>query len=338
MKFTTPCPSAPPKYTEVPHRLLKLDKAVLPVGAPIEEYNRAVENFSSSITHETQKVYATTARHVLAAEERLGRKFSIPPSAKEQLFFLSYLQGKSLKAQTVSNYMSAFRYVAMSRGALVPLKLTSLASQILAGAANSERNAEKEAKNQDKRAITLEMLSLLSHSIAKREDWSNFEKSLRFAVSLLAFWGTFRLGELLGKTKGEYHSSTSLLASDVTFQDGSVSVWLRNPKVVKEAVGDVVEVWSLPCKPSLDPVKALHVYTEFRQGVFGDAEDLPLFLHETGEIFTKQEMNKDLKALLSIFPELDTSLDKWTGHCFRSGLPTLLSVLGFKGWCPLGLF
>ena len=60
------------------------------------------------------------------------------------------------------------------------------------------------------------MLQFIGHAIANREYWSEFEQNLWFSVAHLAFWGTFRLGELLGKEKNAFHSSTSLLASDVT--------------------------------------------------------------------------------------------------------------------------
>lgn len=76
------------------------------------------------------------------------------------------------------------------------------------------------------------------------------------------------------------------------------------------------------------PVKK--AYQRRRHGLFGDAEKYPLFLHENGSIYTKQELNKDLYYLLSKYPELISDRDSWSGHSFRSGLTTVLSVLGFS--------
>ena len=45
---------------------------------------------------------------------------------------------------------------------------------------------------------------------------------------------------------------------------------------------------------------------------------------------SKIEFNEDLTKLLSIYPDLDTNRDKWSGHSFRAGLSTILSVLGFS--------
>ena len=221
----------------------------------------------------------------------------------------------------------------MSRGATEPPELPGLATQLMQGATNSQKDALQEVNSKVKRAITLDMLVLIENVIARRGDWSLYEKSLRFSVALLAWWGFFRLGELLSNRTKEFHASSSLLASDLKFHDGSISVWIRNPKIAKESTGDVVEVWSVAELPDLDPIMALKKFLQFRKDSLGDSPELPLFLHENGAIFTKQEMNCDLKDLLSVYPELNTSLDKWTGHCFRSGLPTLLAIMGYKAGC-----
>ena len=98
-----------------------------------------------------------------------------------------------------------------------------------------------------------------------------------------------------------------------------------------------MEVFEVEERPDLDPLKALKTYISLRKDKIGEAEYLPLFLHENGQIFSKVEFNKDLKDLLSIYPQLSTDRDSWTGHSFRSGLATVLSTLGFtedqiKSW------
>ena len=57
----------------------------------------------------------------------------------------------------------------------------------------------------------------------------------------------------------------------------------------------------------------------------------PLFLKADGDILTFQHFNSCLQDLIGHFSlELDRSINKWTGHCFRAVLPTLLQALGFK--------
>ena len=58
---------------------------------------------------------------------------------------------------------------------------------------------------------------------------------------------------------------------------------------------------------------------------------IPLFMRSRGDILTSQHFNRCLKSLISHYSlELELSINDWTGHSFRSGLPTLLQSLGFS--------
>ena len=143
------------------------------------------------------------------------------------------------------------------------------------------------------------MLKLLEHSVAQRTDWSCYEKCLRWNVILLAWWGSFRIGELLTKQPNQFNADMDFLASDLTFIEGSVACWIRCPKIPKCPMGDTVEVWQVEQRPDLDPITALKVFMKLREGVFGKAEALPVFLHENGKLFSKAEFNQDLTKLLA---------------------------------------
>ena len=91
-RVVLPQDTAPAKYNPEPHPLLELERNALPPETSEEIFKRAKENFSASISGGTQTVYACTARHVLEAERILGKKFASPPSEKDQLYFLTYLQ------------------------------------------------------------------------------------------------------------------------------------------------------------------------------------------------------------------------------------------------------
>ena len=145
----------------------------------------------------------------------------------------------------------------------------------------------------------------------------------------LFLMASLRIGELLPKLRHQFDAKKDLLASDVKFYHDSVSLWIRSPKYEASPTGDVVEVWSVKDRLDLDPVSALSTFMRKRREKFSDAENLPLFLHENGHIFSKQELNDNLSLLLSRYPELASDRDKWSGHSFRSGISTVLSVLGF---------
>ena len=210
-----PTNNAKPKYSHEPHPLLRLSRLALPVGASTESIERAVEAFSYSITRDTQSGYATAARHFFEAEKELGRKFNIPPNEAKLIFLTCYFIKKDLTVPTIRNYMAGIRFYLLSLGIAAPPKLPPLPEQLLVGRVNQVRNPALLASKKTKRAISLEILKLLGHGIARNNVWSDYEKNLRWAVFLTAWWGSFRIGELLSKSMHQFHPSSALLASGI---------------------------------------------------------------------------------------------------------------------------
>ena len=199
---------------------MRLTRLALPDGSSPNLFEKAVENLSCSVTRDTQSGYATGARNFMLAEEALGRKFSLPPTDSEMVFLVTFLIDKGLEVSTIKNYLSGIRFYLFTLGIASPPKLPPLAQQILVGAEKGRRNPQEIAEKRSRRAISVEMLKLLEHSIAKNQTWSNYEKNMRWAVILSAWWGAFRIGELLPKTKSSFSPLSCLLASDITFHEG----------------------------------------------------------------------------------------------------------------------
>ena len=101
--------------------------------------------------------------------------------------------------ETIRSYLSGIRFYLLSRGVFTPEKLPDLAEQMLKGKDKSDRNALAAANKKDRRAITLDMLLLLGHSISKQSTWSTYERALIWSVCTSAFWGSLRLGEILSE-------------------------------------------------------------------------------------------------------------------------------------------
>ena len=327
-KVVLPKPSGRPKYSTDPLPQFKLDASAFPPGTPQPLMDSAIRAFAASVSTSTLSTYKTALGHLEKAEAILGHTFSSPPTEQEIIYFTAYLAQREVAKSTIQSYLSAVRYISLSRGASHHTKIPELSTQILAGAANIKKDARIEAEKPKRRPITLNMLILLKHAIATHRSWSDYEKSLRWSCMLLGYWGSFRMGELLQTEKSKFHPGSSLIPSDIKFQEDSVAVWLRSPKVWKEG-GDVVEVWSVEENPQLDPVIALKHYMGLRSCLLGPAEEYPVFLHENGSLFTKAELNKDIKFLLSVYPDISSTRDLWSGHSFRAGISTLLTSLGF---------
>lgn len=335
-KIFLPKPLARPKYSTTPLPQFELAQSALPPGTPQDIQDSASQAFAASVSLSSQSSYKTALTHLGKAEAILGEKFSSPPTAQQLVFFTAYLAKRGVTSTTIKSYLSAVRYISLSRGASRHTKLPELGAQLVAGVCNMRKDAMAEASRPKRRPITLHMLVLLKHAIAGNQAWSDMEKCLRWSCMLTAFWGSFRMSELIESEKKKFNSATSLLPSDIKFHDESIAIWVRSPKVWRHG-GDVVEVWEVKENESLDPVLALKQYLKLRSEALGPAEDCPVFLHEDGSQLTKAEMNKDLKQLLAQYPSIENPRDKFSGHSFRAGLSTLLTSLGFtedqiKNW------
>ena len=324
-----PKPTAKPKYSSDPHPLFKLDSSALPPGTPQSMIDSASGHFAASVSVSTLSTYKTALVHLEKLESILGKKFASPPTEEEMILFSSYLANRNIAKSTILSYTSGLRYITLARGAAHHTKMPELGAQIITGASNLKKDARAEAAKPKRRPVTLLMLKLLQHAISSHKVWTDFEKSLRWSCMLLAYWGSFRMGELLQTEKSKFHPDSSLIPTDIKFQEDSVAIWIRSPKVWRLG-GDVIEVWAVKENQQLDPILALKHFLQLRSNSLGPAEDCPVFLHEDGSLYTKAELNKDIKELLSCYPSISSPLDLWSGHSFRAGLATLLSSLGFS--------
>jgi hypothetical protein len=77
----------------------------------------------------------------------------------------------------------------------------SLYSQIVAGS---------------KKVMTLQLRKLLGHQLTLT-DWTNNGRKVIWAACVLAFFGSFRFGEILAKKTDKFNPMETLLWSDVNF-------------------------------------------------------------------------------------------------------------------------
>jgi len=103
-----------------------------------------------------------------------------------------------------------------------------------------------EIKNKTKLVMPFQMLRILGHEIVK-SDWTVEKKKIFWGASCLAYFGSFRMGEILSKTKGG--EPENLKWGDVNFRpDGSALLNIRFPKIIKNVQGDFVDIFGLEGK------------------------------------------------------------------------------------------
>ena len=305
---------------------------LLGLGAPTVYHNIIGRAIAASVAEKTKSGYSTALNMLAACQASLGRVMNLPLTDQDVLCFVAFMANRDVLDTTISSYLSAIRYALMSSGYDCENLRTPVVKQVLKGIHNLKRDPQATVEKTTRRAMTIHHLKLLGHAIVT-SDLSPFMKSVVWAVSLSAFWGSMRIGEILCPLVYSFDPKSSLLVSDVGITDRRVQFWIRSPKKCTPT-GDIIDVFQVP-SGTLDPVKAVKHYWEMRCSAHGNDGSLPFFLEESGRILTKQKFNGLLHSLLDGL--VKDKRDKLTCHSFRSGLATLMETAGFdeediKAW------
>ncbi len=133
---------------------------------------------------------------------------------------------------------------------------------------------------------------------------------------LVAFWGTFRLGELLGKAERAFDRFSDLLWGDLELNTDRVIIKIKAPKT-RGPPGNRAILFKIP-DPTLCPVTALNRLHASQQNLGLLDDRLPVFRKTGGKILTKREF-------LGVVNKANGDGPGWlTGKSFRAGLPSAL--------------
>jgi integrase len=246
-------------------------------------------------------------------------------------FVLWCLGEEDLAPDTVKSYIFALSHLQQVFGfGKIPFSQNSIAKFLVKGAKNWKTTHEPQKKRD---TITLPRLQKIFKAISK-SSWPELNKTTFWCLCLVAFYGSFRLGELLAKQPKNFDKTTTLLTKHVTYDDknNTWTIWIKSPKT-GNAQGENVYLFPVPQK-DFCPVEELKKYVNLlvRTGKYNT--DLPLFRWKSGKCVTIKKVNK---VLAHIFPPKEGV--RITGHCFRSGLissagnlPDIVNDTHLKGW------
>jgi hypothetical protein len=172
--------------------------------------------------------------------------------------------------------------------------------------------------------ITMEILEEIRKNLFAKA-WKSLSKLTIWAACTLAYWGVFRLGELLPARGNVFDKETDLLWEDIEFQAEGITVTIKSPKVVGRGVERVFlqklsEKW-------VCPVRAMKVLA--RKTGWEDKLHQPVFLLNSGYSLTRKVFLDSVNKLLKNSP-FDSL--KIQGKSFRSGIPSEVELLpkGFR--------
>ena len=163
--------------------------------------------FESGLAPSTKKSYQVAIKRFYS--------FCNPFPLSEHLlrYFAAYLASQDLSPQTIKSYLSGLRSLQISMGLPDPRDQSSLPmlKQVQAGICWA-RAHKGTAGTRIRLPITVQVMANIKCTLFES---SNPEKLVIWAIACTAFFGFFRLGELLPGSASSFNPATDLAWGDV---------------------------------------------------------------------------------------------------------------------------
>lgn len=252
--------------------------------------------------------------------EEKGVNYSWPLSEEALILYTAWLiNERGLKSSTAEAYLASLRCIHKLRNLNDQNFENFILKTIIRGGSNLESYNMQVGKS--RKVMTLPLLKLIGHEIASTS-WSQHNKQVFWSACTLAFFGSFRLGEILSPTELSFSEKDTLLWRDVRIiEKDHILIHLKSPKSrVKD--GEFIDIFSFKGH-GVCPVKSLIVLRDLASSLSHEFLDFPVFIFLSGKGLTSRTLNFTLHSLLS--SRLGPKAEEVSGHSFRAGIPSVLA-------------
>ena len=235
----------------------------------------------------------------------------------------------NVTANTVKKYLVHLNSIQSFLGFKKFNNKNKLTSTLLNGFKNSKCNIKK--KPVTRKAITFDVLKTIRSKLKKAFTVKHTFQTF-WTACCVAFFGCFRLGEILPKNSHVFDPSSDLTWKDIKIHKKSVSIIIKSPKTTPN-FSDKVYLFNFKIK-KFCPVRNLKKLKRVlsKQNIFSSSS--PVFRLDSKNFLTQKVINKFLKSnFKNVFIR---------GHSFRAGIPTSIAnfpdisndshVMGWGRW------
>ena len=252
----------------------------------------------------------------------------LPISVNDLLNYINYLLiWRKLQANTISGYLSALKVLHYLNGFNIIEVERNFNNFFIAHALQGAKNICKLhlKPSNPRRVMSFPALQLLGHGLAS-QGFSDFDTQLIWAACTLAFWGSFRMSEILASGNGtKIHQTCNALTWQRIFKPNSnqLTISVKLPKVMRQGQSDPVDVYKYldtkycPVSQLLTLRNLMHESNRF------NPTDL-IFRLASGQLLTMTILNKILRSTMGLFFD---GTHSFSCHSFRAGLPSTMAAL-----------
>lgn len=238
----------------------------------------------------------------------IGATLNFPVQSKFVSQYVAYLYTQDFAPATISSHLSAISFFHSIAGHSDPCN-TDIIRRMTAGC------RKLRTQHDNRLPLLLPHIQSLVHATFHILSGSPYQQAMYQSIILLAFFGFFRIGELLPATPSKNDSVVQL--GHITLQSKAIHIELHYYKTKKsdKPVKIIIQAQNSTC-----PVKALKAYLKMRGSTPG-----PLFISSISEPITQNAFRTTFKTLLS-FCQLPTT--KYKLHSFRISACTQAVLAG----------
>ena len=158
--------------------------------------------------------------------------FPIPADILEK-FVIYLFKFRCLAPGTIGNYLSGLQFFHKLGNYPTKSFRSSRLLLILTGIANLYK-VQAPSKGKIRCAMTFDALKVFGHEIYHSYLLSSFDKQVLWTVSLLSYWGSFRLGDFLPGSYGRDEFRILKWSKIHVFNDNHLTIFVAVPTVHKD--------------------------------------------------------------------------------------------------------
>lgn len=279
-----------------------------------------------SLAKSTWSTYQTTRNHLRKCQEQTRVNMDMPMDNRQITVFLSWmLEDRKIKPNSAESYLAGLRQLHLVEGLEIPKIRSDIVNVVLKGAKHKTWLEEKINPQSKRLPMSFEALKLLGAEV-NLAPMDKADKRLIWAVSLIAFYGSFRMGELLTDTDAQFDPAHNLMTQDVLILENrgqkTMQLRIKAPKESRAGKEIIVDLFE---NNNLCPIKALE---NWLKSAPPQEKEMPMFRLKNGASLTKKKFNEILNTHLN--KNVPPGKGFFSGHSFRSGIPSLLGSLGYS--------
>jgi hypothetical protein len=297
----------PPKYSTV-----SSDERIDSTLNCDENYSLIVAAYASSTWNGMMAAKSCFEKFEFETENKFN--WPIPLDGMKKFVNWAILE-KDMSAKTVKVYISNIATLHKLKNLDSSECKNFTIKTMLRGAENLSFYDENSLKQRN--VMTLAVLRLFGHELSI-SDWSVHSVSVVWTAACTAFFGSFRLSELLSKEENRFNPFETLLWRDIIFlNDGSAKIHNKVPKT-RIAGGETISIFKFD-KFSCCPIGALLKLKKLSD----TNENLPVFTFANGTFLTNDKLNATLRFFLG--KRMGKQANGYSCQSFRGALPSALA-------------